>query len=258
MGVRKLIFSAHPTRMITTLFPAHKRTLAILGILVFCQAASATTYLFTVPESTLQNALVTFLGGSGPAQNFAVYDVYIRPIQTSDIGGSITGPALSSYTLNSAGSPIPSGADQWNADINQHANSGLDPFLSIHFYFNPADSLIALITNNPNVAGKSYTNPTTNSGTVIGEVMANSKTFKMTISSTDPAITGNVNFLFYATALQFTNSSATTIATKGVVKGPIEFSLAGVNTPEPATVGVALGGLALMAASYVRRRKNSQ
>jgi len=236
-------------------------TLGCLAILACGRPASATTYIFSVPESTLLNAWVTFLGGSSSAQLYGAYDVYIRPIQSSDIGvGGITGPALSSYTINSAGSPIANNVngDKWNADINQHANSGLDTFLSIHFYFDQNDSKISLITNNANVVGKSYTNPTTNVGTVIGRQMPGNSPFNMTITSTDPGITGTVNFLFYATAMQFTDTSANTVSAKSVVKGPIEFSLQGVNTPEPSTLGFALGGAALIAARLLRRRNTSR
>lgn len=248
--------------MITSSLRIWKPVLALLALIVCTQPASATTYLFSIPESTIQNALAASIGAN--ANLYAAYDISIRPIQAADIGGSqgMTGTALSNYTLSADGSPIPSGVDQWNADLNQHALSDLglgspySTFLSVHFYFNALDSKIALITNNTNVAGKTYVNPS-GAGNVTGEQMPGTDTFKIWMNSTDPNIAGPVNFLFYATGLQFPDSSATSWAGKNVVKGPIEFSSVG-QSPEPSTIGMGLGGMVLMAVGYIRRRKASR
>jgi hypothetical protein len=228
-----------------------------LIVCALAQPASATTFLyaFEVPESTIQSAFTSNIGAN--ASLFAAWEVYIRPIQNADVcHNGITGAALSSYTLDSAGAPIPTGIDKWDADRNQKALSGLDAFFSIHFYFDNLDSKLALVTNNANVAGHSYTSPNTNSGTLTGEQMPATDKFKMFISSKHSTITGTVNFQMYATALQFTDTTATIVASKSVIKGPIEFQATGyAATPEPAAWYGIIGGLALIAARLGKRSR---
>jgi hypothetical protein len=241
-----------------------KSALFVLLLLLSVQAASATTFLysFQIPESVILAAINNFNGAN--ANLYATYDIYIRPIQSSDVTGTsgITGTALTNYTLNSAGSPVPSGADMWDATNNVNAPNdafgGHPTYMSVHFAFNVSDTFISLVTSNANVTGKNYQTGGTSSPFYKGEVMPGTDTFRMLISSTDSNLTSSVNFLMYITALQFTDSSATTLASKSVGKPPIELSFAGSNAPEPSTIGGALGGVLFMAAAWWRRRKESR
>ena len=61
-----------------------KLGLATFGLFVCSvQPASATTYLFSIPESTLLSAFDTLLGVSNQ-DLFAGYEINIRPIQSAD------------------------------------------------------------------------------------------------------------------------------------------------------------------------------
>lgn len=232
-----------------------KTLLAAVGLLAYGSTASASTFIFSVPESTLETSFVTFLGAN--SNLYGAYDIFIRPVTTGDTNTS-GGNLLSNYTLNSAGSPIPGNAsDQWDTALQQTIPL-VDSHLFIHFYFDPADTKLALVTGNANVAGKSYTNPTTNTGTVTGEDMPSGNIFKMVISSTDANIGGKVGFVAYTTSLQFTSSAATGVASKAVVSGPFEFSASGTQAPEHSTVGFVLGGIILITVGFRRRRKASR
>lgn len=211
--------------------------LAFLLLLGAVRPAAASTYLFSVPVTTLQTAITA---ATTPNQNlFGFYDIYIRPALASDFVG---GTDLPSYTASYDLSPIPTGNDQWTAGTGIAAGDGTN--MSFHFTFNPADSIIALVTTNASVAGKTYEGRT-------GEQMPGADTFKMYVTSPSTLLTGTIRFYFTAVGYQFTNTSATAIGTKGVqITGT--FDAAGAPTPEPSTMGLA-GGSILLAILLHRR-----
>jgi hypothetical protein len=219
----------------------------IISLLVFLfllggvLPASASTYLFSVPTTTLQTSIATAIGANN--QLYGFYDIYIRPALASDFVG---GNDLPSYTASYDLSPIATGNDQWSAGTGIAAGDGTN--ISFHFTFNPADSIIALVTTNANVNGKTYESRT-------GEQMPGADTFKMYVTSASTLLTGTIRFYFTAVGYQFTNTSATTVGVKGSqITGT--FDTAGVATPEPSTLG-ALGSGSILLAILIRRRNRA-
>jgi hypothetical protein len=213
--------------------------LALLMLIGAARPSAASTYLFAVPETTLQTAITAAIAPVN-TQLFGFYDIYIRPALATDFVG---GNDLPSYTASYDLSPIPTGHDQWTAGTGIAAGDGTN--MSFHFTFNPADSFIALVTANANVAGKTYESRT-------GEQMPGADTFKMYVTSASTLLTGTIRFYFTAVGYQFTNTSAAAIGTKGVqITG--SFDAAGVPTPEPASVGAMAGGSILLAILLRRR-----
>src|SRR6185436_8575662 len=132
----------------------HQRVIAMfalsLAMLVAAPNAQATTFLFTVPTTTIQNALASAIA-AGPHPDdpllYGFYDVYIRPALPGD---GVGGNDLPSYTPVSDVSPLTSGNDQWSAGFNTPTFDA-----HINFRFTAAGTtLLALVTTNPNVAGK--------------------------------------------------------------------------------------------------------
>jgi hypothetical protein len=207
-------------------------SLALLTLLGTARPVAAATYLFSVPASTMVTAITA---ATTPNQNlYGFYDLYIRPALASDLVG---GNDLPNYTASYDISPIPTGNDQWTAGTGIAAGDGTN--VSFHFTFNPSDSIIALVTSNSSVNGKTYEGRT-------GEQMPGADTFKMYVTSASSLLTGTIRFYFTAVGYQFTNTSASAVGLKGVqITGT--FDAAGVPTPEPASVSALAGGSILLA-----------
>lgn len=217
--------------------------LALVLLSITAQPGMASTYLFAIPTTTIQNALSTYIS-SPPPDNpdlYAFYDIYLRPALPADAVG---GNDLPSYTPQSDTSPITSGSDQWSA------STGTAPFdgsnISFRFTFSPLDTVIALVTTNSNVNGKTYESRT-------AEQMPGTDTFTMTVSSPSALLTGTIRWFVTGVAYEFASTSATSTMAKGVVFGGATFDAAGTALPEPATLASIGGGLLLFAFALRRR-----
>jgi len=221
----------------------------LLAFFLFSGCASATTYTFSIPETSIQNALTNLIGAN--ANQYSLYEVYVRPAVSGDgFTNDSTHRTLSSYTLAGDGSPIPTNVngDQWDATPGATA-PGDSPNLSIHFFFDNDDSRLAMLSSNTHVTGQTYTNPN-GTNTMTGENMPGSDVFQVAVSSTDPNINGPVNFWIGAVAMQISTSTAEFLGTKGVFVAGAEITTA---APEPASVPLILGAILIFASVYIRR-----
>ena len=108
--------------------------LVLLTLIGAARPAAASTYLFSVPVTTLQTAITAAIAPVN-SQLFGFYDIYIRPALADDFVG---GNDLPSYTASYDISPIPTGNDRWTASTGTAAGDGSN--VSFHFTFNPADT----------------------------------------------------------------------------------------------------------------------
>ena len=244
------------------------------------------TILWAMQGAIINNGASGF---NATPTSYAFYDFYLRPQITSDgclvstpadnctgadthgnnmAGGNNTGASGNTFTLipdysmaNSTATPpvapctdpCTSSAYTATPNVTEPSKGGA----SIHFTFSPADNTIALITENPNAGGKSY------SGThdpfpagMTTEIMPSTATFSFTLSTntnygdTTPQLT----FEIYALAVEYTNINATTLGTKDLVMFS-DLDLVGT-APEPSTIFGALGGIGILILAHLRRKAN--
>ena len=234
--------------------------LALLGVVA--GPANATSYSFVISESAVQTALANrinavFGGGSDPL--FAAYEILLRPAVATDANPPFNSP-LSNYTLTGSGSPIPTSinGDRWDTTVN--ITDLHDPgHLLARYEFYDSDTVLSMVTTNANVGGKVYQNPVLTNQSITGAQMPGSDNFTIEFSSTDPNVTGTVQFWLAAYALQFSDASAGSIAAKASFIGNAFLTATGsVATPEPSALPLAGSGLALLLAALLRRRNRAR
>jgi PEP-CTERM motif len=221
-------------------------TAVLLGYIISARPAQADTFKFVIPTTTVQNALTAGILAANPSLDpnlYAFYDIYIRPSLPDDpvVPG---GNNLPSYTAVSDVPPITSGADQWVASLDTFLFDA--PNVSFRFTFSPLDSVLALVTPNPNVNGKIIDGRT-------AEQMPGSKTFQMWVASTSPLLAGSVNFQVFGYAYQFTTTAANSYASKSTIWSG-NFNATGEEIPEPGSLLMLAGG-SILFAILLRRRK---
>jgi hypothetical protein len=248
---------------------------ATLGILAASEVASATTYSFTIPtglqgtpdRNTILGALnIAVQNGTPPIDPnlYGFYDFYIRP-QLSGDGTLPSSPnpvnlitnysmATSTVTAPVPGCVLPCVSAAYTATPNV-----AEPLLggaSAHFRFDAADNTIAIVSNNTSAGGHSYpagaNNPFPNLATT--EIMPSAAAFSFTLTTSEYTAfqTPQITFEIYALAVQYTDSTAATLAVKDKVYFS-NFDATG-EAPEPSTMFIAGGGLCLMFLHRLRRK----
>ena len=229
--------------------------LVAFGVLTFAPPASATTYQYVVPVSTVLAAMDSALTQLGDNTNlYAFYDFYFRPAVSTDIfldNGSPTDLTPNgNYTLVNDTSPIPSGVDKVDGTLNVVApnDNGHGNWLSIHFTFDAANTKVPVILP---AADTAINGKTVETGKT-AEIMPSTDAFTLMISSTSANITGPITFQIYGVAYQFSDTTYNTLQSK-TQSFVGDFTMQGA-LPEPSTYLIVGSGLCFLLLTRFRRR----